>query len=134
MPKQYMMCGIEGTGTRTDPYIASVGKLSGVNADWIIPTGANGRPTRTDCLALVSATNLAPALALAGVDAFPAITLTTLLSTLSNPVRTNLQNKLTARGFPSNIVATSVTLGDLIEKVGQFLEPGFKRSQLVAGG
>ncbi len=134
MPKRVIVCDVVGTGTREDPYRAQVRGLPGVSLSALIPTGANGHPTRAVCLALVSGADLTAALAASGVDAFPDVPFATLLSTLTTQQRNALQTRLTARGFPSNVVSLSATLGELVRRCGQFHEAGFRETGLNAGG
>ena len=126
MAKRYLLDTIVGTGTREDPYRASVRGLPGINTVMIIPTGPDGRPVRDVCFVRVGGMDLSGAVNKIGVDPLPDFPLDAKLQAMATVTKTMLRSRLTARGFDgAGLTENNDGFRDLVRGVGQSLEPEF---------
>ena len=123
MSRRYYLSPIIGNGqTLQTAFRAKIADM-GVAQAPIIPT-VGGRPTFAWTLVLVNTIDHSPLLADAALTPLPDISLDTLLTTLSVPIRNVLSAKLASLGVDGTITA-STTLREIIRRIGQHLEPAY---------
>lgn len=124
MAKQYYICDIIGTGDETDPYRPVVADL-GVAWTGAIPTGPDGRPTKTWALVLVAAANHAAVRAHKGVNSLPDFPLDGKVSAINVATKAAMAAAFTKRGIPTNIIDGKDGYREVIREIGKRLEPQF---------
>lgn len=124
--KRYYLSPIVGDGTRGNPYRAKIQDY-GVTVAALIPTDANGVPTRPWCLCHVEAQNHIPLLADAALEALPDVSLDVKWTAVGTAVQRRLENAMAARGV--TIVSDGQTgYREIIRQIGQALEPTFSEN------
>lgn len=124
--QRYYISPLAGTGTKLDPYRVSLSQYPNIAYTSIIPTDpVTGAPTATWAICLVDALDHTALLADTNLFSFPNAVPSTLISSLSNQERNRIRNGLIKFGISTTLLDTSVTLQDLVNKLGTLLDPNF---------
>lgn len=124
MARRFLLCDVIGTGTRADPYRPVVADLP-VTFMALIPTDAAGRPARSWCFVLASATDLSAAVGKTGVDPFPNALLDDTIGSIPAATRQAIQDALTRRGATIPQVTLATMFRVFVRNVGRQLEAAF---------
>lgn len=132
MARRFVICDVVGTGTKVDPYRPIISDQP-VRYVALMPTDAEGKPTRTWCLARVAAVDLSPAISRTGVDPMPNMQPDDLMTSLPAAQRNALLTTLQARGIETPPSWAGVTARQFIRGIGRQLEPAMSEATFEVG-
>lgn len=133
MVQRWYLSNVTGTGTLTDqvrPVAHDLARALGTAGIGCASVLLN---TRALCLIEAPAAAHTTISGDARVDILPNIALTALWSTVSAGTRNNVLNRLTARGFSTTGIVTTLTFGQILRLLGRQLEPAFDETRQRAG-
>lgn len=125
MSKRYYLCTIIGDGSEEEPFRPAVASL---DVSWVSldkPNPEGGPPLLPWALVLVATANHAACQAISGVDALPDFPLDARMSAMSAAARTDMLDALAARGISTAALSLSDGYRELINSIGNLLQPGF---------
>lgn len=133
--KRYYICDIYGNGDidvpnspTTGPYRPAVADL-GVSWVGAIPTGPDGRPTKTWALVLVASRDHAVVRNAPGVDSLPDFPLDGKVSSINTVTKNAMLARLTARGISRTFIDSTDGYREVIRGIGRQLEPDFDENK-----
>lgn len=124
MSKRWYVSPVIGDGSWLNPWRPAVSDAQKLESGSGIVSVISS--TFPFALCKVGAINHGPLAAVADVDQFPDITLDSTLSVLTSQQRNALLNFLTKRGVSTTGLNTNSTFAEVIERIGQHLDPNFK--------
>jgi hypothetical protein len=122
--KRYVLCGIKGDGSYSNPYRPAIADVTGnFVAAW--ETDQDGKPVGARVFCRVAREDFAPVLAVAGTYALPDYPLDAKISAMQLTTRLALRAALVARGFPGGDFDLADGYRDVIRAIGRRLRADF---------
>lgn len=126
MSKRFYLCPIIGDGTENNPYRPKIANNIGVNWSAPMPSNPDGTPKFPWTIVIVGAADHTSIVDDSTIDAFPELTYESTLGSLTQQERTKLLQFLDHKNIPTSGVNVNTTFREIIELVGQYLEPSFR--------